>query len=174
MPGPPKIRRDPGCEDAKFGSARMLNESTPKLTGMLSSFRYSTRMSEVSRPRGLRGFARVGLVVAGAIFLLNTTLFPCCEVAAAVLGGHHSKAEHSEPPHHSPDAPCDSSIVSGAALVVEHEVLAPERSPVAWSAVDAPFATIPASVSDSAVIALARASPPHSLRFYLRTQRLLI
>ena len=174
VPGTPTIRWNPGCGDSKFGSARKVNESTPRLTKMLSSYRLSTRTPKASRPRSLRGFARVGLVVAGVIFLLNTALFPCCEVAAAGLGGHHSEVEHSEPPHHSPDAPCDSSISSGAALVVEHEVLTPERSPVEWSAVDAPFATSLTSVSDSAIIAFARASPPHSLRFYLRTQRLLI
>ena len=156
---------------------------------MLLSTRYSTRMSEASRPRSLRGFARVGMVVAGVIFLINTALFACCDVAAAVMGGHgdsgshsdsdaaphhHPEAEHSEPSHHSPDAPCENSIASGAALVGEHEVLTPDRSPVEWSAIDSPSAAGLTSENYSAIVALARASPPHSLRFYLRTQRLLI
>jgi len=62
-------------------------------------------MSEAKQPRGLHGFARVGLVLAWVVFWLNTALFPRCEVAAAVLGGHAdngSRTASAAPPlHHS-------------------------------------------------------------------------
>jgi hypothetical protein len=146
-------------------------------------------MSEARRPRGLRGFARVGLAVAWVVFWLNTVLFPCCEVAAAVLGGHadngsrsasaapqlhHSDGTHSEPLDHGPDSPCGYTLISGPPLVGEYGVLTPDRSPLEWFAVDAPVATSLTAVNHSANLALARAAPPPSLRLYLRTQRLLI
>lgn len=167
----------------------ILQTSGSSLAGMLPLMRYRTRMSEHGPPQGLRGFARVAMGVAGAVFLLNTALFPCCEVAAAVPGGHveggsqstsaapphhDSEAQHSEPAHHGPDLPCDNSLVSGPALVGEFEALTPDRSPLAWSAVDAPIVTSHNSAGVPPIIALARASPSRSLRFYLRTQRLLI
>ena len=147
-------------------------------------------MSTARRPRGLRGVARVGLLAAWVVFWLNTALFSCCEVAAAVLGGHvdngsvsasaalplqHSAAAQSEPLHQSPDAPCGNILISGPPLVGEHEVLAHDRSPLKWFAVDAPVATSRLTiVNHPAILALARAAPPPSLRLYLRTQRLLI
>jgi len=147
-------------------------------------------MSEARQPRGLRGFARVGLVAAWVVFWLNTALFPCCEVAAAVLGGHadngsqsasaapplqHSAATHSEPLDHSPDTPCGTTLISESLLVGAYEVLTPDRSPLKWFAVDAPVATSRLTiVNHPAILALARAAPPPSLRLYLRTQRLLI
>lgn len=155
---------------------------------MLLWTRSSARMSEARRPRGLRGFARVGLV-AWVVFWLNTALFPCCEVAAAVLGGHadngsrrasaalplhHSDATHSEPLDHSPGSPCGYTLISGRPLVGDYEGLTPDRSPLEWFAVDAPVATSLAALNHSANRALARAAPPPSLRLYLRTQRLLI
>lgn len=166
-----------------------LHGSKRSLIRMLSLTRYPPRTSQDGRPQGLRGFARVAMLVAGAVFLLNTALFPCCEVAAAVLGGHadsgspstaaappppHAEAEHSETPHHGPDSLCDSTLATGPALVGEFEVLAPDRSPLEGFAVDALSVTSLTSVSGSEIIALARASPQRSLRFYLRTQRLLI
>ena len=120
-----------------------------------------------------RGFARLGLVAAWAVFFLNTALLPCCEAAAAVLGGH-ADATHAEPPHHSPDSPCAPSLSGGPSLVGEHEVLPPDRSPLGWLAIDAPAATSPAAVNHFASLVLARAAPPPSLRLYQRTQRLLI
>ena len=146
-------------------------------------------MSEARQPRGLRGFARVGLVAAWVVFWLNTALFPCCEVAAAVLGGHadngsqsasaapplqHSAATHSEPLDHSSDSPCGYTLISESPLVGEYEVLTPDRSPLEWFAVDAPVATSLTAANKSANLALARAASPPSLRLYLRTQRLLI
>jgi hypothetical protein len=119
------------------------------------------------------GFARMGLVAAWAVFFLNTALFPFCEVAAAVSGGD-ADAAHAEPLDHSPDSPCASSLSGGPTLVGEHEVLAPDRSPLECSAIDAPVATSPTAVNHSANLALARAAPPLSLRLYLRTQRLLL
>jgi hypothetical protein len=147
-------------------------------------------MSEARR--GLRGFARVGLVVAWVAFWLNTALFPCCKVAAAVLGGHadngprsasaapplhDSDASHSGPLDHSFDAPCGPcgyTLISGPPLVGEYEVLIPDRSPLEWFAVDASVATSVTAVNLPAHLALARATPPPSLRLFLRTQRLLI
>ena len=156
---------------------------------MLSSTRSSARMSETKRPRGLRGVARVGLLAAWVVFWLNTALFSCCEVAAAVLGGHvdngsvsasaalplqHSAATQPASLDQSHDSPCGYALISGPPLVGEHEVPAPDRSPLESFAVDAPVATILTAVSHYANLALARAAPPPSLRLYLRTQRLLI
>ena len=105
--------------------------------------RNSARMSEAGRPRGRRGFVEVGLGVAWVAFWLNTALFPCCKVAAAVLGGHtdngsrsasaapplrHSDATHSEPLDHSPDSPCGYTPISGPALAGEYKGLTPDRS----------------------------------------------
>jgi hypothetical protein len=120
-----------------------------------------------------RGFARMGLVAAWAVFFLNTALFPCCEVAAAVLGGH-ADATQAEPLEHGPDSPCVSSLGEGPTIVGEHEVLSPDRSPLAWFAIDAPFTARLTAVDHSANLALARAEPPPPLRLYLRTQRLLL
>jgi len=139
--------------------------------------------------RGLRGFARGVLLSAWVIFWLNTALFPCCEVAAAVLGDlpdkgsqsasaasppHHADAAHSEPADHSPDAPCSDTLSSDPPLVAEYEGLTTNRSPVEWFAVDMPVATSFATVHRAANFTLARAAPPPSLRLHLRTQRLLI
>ena len=146
-------------------------------------------MSEARQPRGLRGFARVGLVAAWVVFWLNTALFPCCEVVAAVLGGHadngsrsasaapplqQSAATHSEPLDHGPDSPCGTILISASPLVGAYEVLTPDRFPMEWLAVDAPVATRLTAIDHSAHLALARAAPPPPPRLYLRTQRLLI
>jgi len=156
---------------------------------MLSWTRSAARLSEARRPRGPRRFARVGLVAAWAIFWLNTALFPCSEVAAAVLGGHtgngpqsasaapplhYSDVTYSEPLGSSPDSPCGTTLISGPPLVGEYEVLTLDRSPLKWFAVDAPVATILAAANRSANLALAQSALPPSLRLYLRTQRLLI
>ena len=158
---------------------------------MLSSTRSPTRMSETRRSRVLRGFARSGLMVAGVVFWLNTALFPCCEVTAAVSGRHaanesqsapatpsqhHHDAEHYEPVDHSPEPPCGDTLIPGPALVGGHEVLTPDRCSPKWFPVDAPVAPTLTAVNDSVTLALARAvpRPPPSLHFYQRTQRLLI
>jgi hypothetical protein len=44
---------------------------------------------------GLRGFARVILVLAWAAFWFNTALFPCCEVVAAAFGDHSDDVSQS-------------------------------------------------------------------------------
>ena len=146
-------------------------------------------MSEARRPRGLRGFARVGLVMGWVVFWLNTALFPCGEVAAGVFGGHADNgsrstsaapplhdfdATQSEPLDHSPDSPCGYNLISGPPLVGEHEVQTTDRPPLEGIAVNAPVATSLTVANHSADLALARAAPPPSLRLYLRTQRLLI
>lgn len=157
---------------------------------MLSWTRSSASKSEARRPRRLRGFARVGLVVGWVVFWLNTALFPCFEVAAAVLGGHADNGSlpasaasplhdsnatyYSEPLDHSSDAPCGYTIISGPPTVGEHEALTSDRSHLEWLAVDAPAATGLAAVNGSANVTLAGADPPPSLRLYLRTQRLRI
>lgn len=167
---------------------------------MLSSTRSPTGMSETSRSRVLRGFARSGLIVTWAVFWFNTALFPCCEVIAAVSGGHaanetlgghaangsesapttpsqhHHDAEQSEPVDHSPEPPCGDTLTSGPALVGGHEVLAPDRSSHKWFPVEAYVATTLVAVNDSVALALTRAvpPPPPSPLFYQRTQRLLI
>ena len=156
---------------------------------MLSWTRSSAKTSEARRPRGLRGFARAGLVVAWVVFWLNASLFPCCVTIAAAFGGqagndsqsvssvapaHHPDEPHSGPPGHSPDSPCAYSLSAGPTIIGEYAVLAADRSPQGWFAVDAPVATSPTAINHVANLALARATPPRSLRLYLRTQRLLI
>jgi hypothetical protein len=156
---------------------------------MLSWTRSSASTSDDARSWGLRGFARAGLVVAWAVFWLNTALFPCWEVAAAVLGGHAGNVSQSvsavQPAHqpgdrqtgspiHSPDSRCAYSLSAEPAIVGEYAVPTVDRSPQEWFAVDAPVATGLAAVSHSANLGLARTVPPRSLRLYERTQRLLI
>lgn len=156
---------------------------------MLSWTRSSARLPEARRPRALRGFARAGLVMVWVVFWLNTALFPCCAVAAAVLAGqadsgsqsasaplplHYPGAANSVPLGYGPDSPCDYTLIPDSPIVAANEVLTPDRSPLQWFAVDAPVATSLTAVSDSANLALARAAPPPSLRLYQRTQRLLI
>lgn len=146
-------------------------------------------MPEARRSRGLHGFARVGLVVAWAVFWLNTALFPCYEVAAAILGGHadtvsqsasgapplhHPGATHSELLDHSLDLPCGTTLISRPQLVGKYAVLTSDRPPLEWFAADGPVATGLTAVNHSANLTLARAAPPPSLRLHLRTQRLLI
>ena len=154
---------------------------------MLSSIQ-TTGGKDAERPRGLRRIARAGLIAAWGVFWLNTALFPCCEVSAAILGGHadhasqsasaapphHSDDSHSEPLDHSPDSPCSDLLTSDPPLAGEYGVLTPDRSSLEWFAVDAPVAAAFTTVHRTANFALARASPPPSLRLHLRTQRLLI
>ncbi len=156
---------------------------------MLSWMRNSARIP-AGRPRGLRGFARAGLVMAWAVFWLNTALFPCCEAAAAVRGGHadsglqsasaatpqnHAGAANLEPLAYGPDSPCGHTLIPDPPIVGANEVLlAPDRSSLEWFAVDAPIATSFAAAHRAADFTLPRASPPPSLRLYQRTQRLLV
>ena len=156
---------------------------------MPSLTRSSARQSEASRPRGLRGVARLGLVVAWVAFWLNTALFPCFEVAAAALGGHvdngsqsasaappphYSDATHSESPDPSPDSLCGTTLISGPPLAGKHQVLTLDRSYLEWLAIDAPVAPSLTAINHSANLPHARAALPPSLPLYLRTQRLLI
>ena len=163
-------------------------ERTGILTSMLPSMQ-STGGDEAKRPRGLRGLARTGLIAAWVVFWLNTALFPCCEVTAAILGGHadsamqslssapsahHSDSTHSEPLDHGPDTPCGDTLSADPPLGGEQGVRVPERSSLEWFAVDAPVSARFTSAFRAANVSLARAAPPPSLRPHLRTQRLLI
>ena len=172
-----------------FGIEQTVSRLEPILASMLTSTR-SAGGKDAERPRRLRGLARAGLIAAWGVFWLNTALFPCCEVTAAVLGGHadaamqspasappphHADSTHSEPLGQSPDAPpCGDTLSSDPPLAGEVEVRTPERSSLEWFAVDAPVAASFTSVHRIASFALARASPSSSLRLHLRTQRLLI
>ena len=149
-------------------------------------------MLEVTQPRGLRGFARVALVVGWAVFWANAALFPCCEVAAAVLAGHAGNVAQPvsavQPAHHpddkqsgylvhspdSPCGPCGCGLGAGPTLAGEYEVPAADRFPQEWFAVDVPVGASLTAINYSANPALARATLPRSLRLYRRTQRLLI
>lgn len=109
-------------------------------------------------------------------------------MAAAVLGGHadngsraaspapphYSDNTHSDPHDDSPDSPCGDTLIPVAPIAGEYKGPVPDHSSLEWLPVDAPVATSSTAVSHSANFALARAAPPHSLRLYLRTQRLLI
>lgn len=131
----------------------------------------------------------MALVLGWIAFWANAALFPCCEVAAAVLGGHagnvspsvavvqpaHSPDEtHSGAPAHNPYSPC-GYILGAEPIIVGEDVVPPaDRSPEEWFATDAPIAAGLAAASHSANLAIARAVPPRSLRLYQRTQRLRI
>jgi hypothetical protein len=133
--------------------------------------------------------ARAALIAAWGVFWLNTALFPCCEVIAAVLGGHadavtqahasapsshHSDSTHSEPLGHGSDAPCDDTLSANPPVSGVNEARTPERSSLEWFAVDVSAPASSTSVHRNESFALARATPPLSLRLHLRTQRLLI
>lgn len=140
-------------------------------------------------PRGWNRFARVAPVLAWVVFWLNAALFPCCDAIAAAFGGragtvsqsisapqpaHHAEDAHSGPPVDSPDSPCAYSLSAGPTIVGEYEVPTADRSLQEWFAVAAPVAISLTAIDRSSNLALGRAAPPPSLRFYLRTQRLLI
>lgn len=157
---------------------------------MLPLTRSSAAMPEASRPRRLRGFARVGLVAAWAVFWLSTAIFPCCESIAAVLGGdhsievaqsdsvasqaHHSGDAHSEGSDHGPYSPCENALGAEPALVGEQAVLASEHFSMRWIAVEEHSAFGLTVVAHRPSLALPPAAPPPPPGFYLRTQRLLI
>ncbi len=167
---------------------RTVGRLEPNLASMLPPTRSAGR-KEAEQPRGLRRVARAGLIAAWGVFWLNTALFPCCEVIAAVLGGHadaamqshasapsshHTDSTHSELLDHGSDAPCGDTLSANPPLSSEKNERTPERSSLEWFAVDAPVAASFTSVHRNASFAIARASPPLSLRLHLRTQRLLI
>ena len=148
-----------------------------------------TGESGARRPQGSHRFTRIILVLAWAVFWLNTALLPCCEVAAAVLGGpadngsqsvpntqsaHHSVAMHSEPLEHSPGSPCGQTLIAGPQLAGNHELLTPYRSLVEWFAVAASAAPDLRAVNHAAYLAPRDYHPPPPFRLYLHTQRLLI
>lgn len=142
-----------------------------------------------AQSRGPSGFARAGLFLAWLAFWLNTALFPCCEVTAAVLGSHssnvaqpagaapqvdHSETSHSGRPDHDSDAPCGSNLTSVPVVVGESEIPAPDRSHSEKFILIDPLAFNLADVFRPANAELIRATPPPPPRFYERTQRLLI
>ena len=145
--------------------------------------------SVAGRPRGRCGFARIGLVMAWLMFWLNAALFPCCEVAAAILGGHAGSgspitsvalplhiadATHSDPSDHSPDSPCGDVVFAGLPLASQQEGMTAEWSAPECVAIDAPVVISSPSTDRTTSAALDRDAPPPPLRLYLRTQRLLI
>ena len=159
------------------------------MTKMLSWTGSAARRPEAGRPPCPRGIARVGLLVVWVVFWLNTALIPCCEAAAAVLGGHAesgsqsasappplplSDATHSEPLGDGHDSPCGYTLDPDPTIAGMSEVLTPGRSPLDWFSVHVPFAMSSTAAHRAADFTPARASPPHSLRLYLRSQRLLI
>ena len=157
---------------------------------MMSSTRSPDGMPEAGRPRGLRGFARVGLVAAWAVFWLSTAVFPCCESIVALLAGEHSDEaaqsnsadphvprsgdEHANGPNHDPSAPCEHTLAAGPVLVGEPGVLTFDRFPSHWLAVEGHVSLKLKTVVHRPSLALRAAAPPPPPGFYLRTQRLLI
>jgi len=149
------------------------------------------RVSAVMQRRGLRGLARAWLVAVLAVFSLNSALLPCCEVVAAVLGGHagngsptpsaapvahHSSPSHSEPSKHDHGLPCGDKLSSVPAIVGEHAVLISDRPVQIYLADNVPVARSHATEAHPTSLsgALARAAPLPSLALYMRTQRLLV
>ena len=156
---------------------------------MFSSMRSVTGESEARRPQSPHRYTRVILMLAWAVFWLNSALLPCCEVVAAALGGHadngsqsisaaqpahHSDTTHSEPLEHSTDSPCGDTLVSGIPIVGGYEVLTPDRSPLDWFAVDVRVATSLTAITHSTNLVPREYPPPPPFRLYLHTQRLLI
>lgn len=151
--------------------------------------RFLGRTSATRLPRGRGRFARVALVMAWIAFWLNAAIFPCCEAIAAVVGGDHAIEEaqsnattphahlsggaHSEGLGHDPYSPCEHALGAEPALVGEQEVLATDRFPLHWVAVEEHFSHGPTVGSHRPSFALPRAAPP-PLGFYQRSQRLLI
>ena len=141
------------------------------------------------RPRDRRGFARTGLMMAWLMFWLNSALFPCCEVVAAVLGGHAGEgapitavalplhiadATHSEPSDHSPDSPCGEVVFAGVPLASQQVGMTADRPAPEWVAIDTSVVAGSPAADRTTSPALDRDAPPPPLRLYLRTQRLLI
>ncbi len=149
----------------------------------------SASKSVAGWPRSRRGLAQTGLVMAWLMFWLNAALFPCCEVAAAILGGHagsgspvtsvapashHAAATRSEPSDHNPGSPCGDAVFAGVPLASQAEGMATDQSAPEWIAIDAPVVISSPATDLTTTQALDRAAPPPPLRLYLRTQRLLI
>jgi len=173
-----------------FGGVQTLKKSASSLTNMPSSTRSSAKMPQARRPQGLRGFARVALVAAWAVFWLSTAIFPCCESSAALVAGdhsdevtqsdsaapheHHSGDAHSDGPDHGPYSPCEHAVSTGPVLAVEHTVLTSDRFPSHWLAIEEQLSPSLITAVHRPSLALPQADPPPPPRFYLRTQRLLI
>ncbi len=156
---------------------------------MPSSTQGSAGTPEARRPRGPRGFVRVTMVAAWAVFWFSTAIFPCCESIAAVLGGehhiavaesdpvapqaHHSGDVNSEGQDHGPHSPCESALGAVPTLVGEQEVLASEHFSMHWIAIEQHSAFDLKAVAHRPSLALPHGAPP-PLGFYQRSQRLLI
>ena len=156
----------------------------------VSSTRGITSVSVAGRTRGPHGFARAVLVLAWAVFWLNTALFPCCEALAAAFGNHsddvsqsaaaaqpahHSDESHSDYPHHSPGSTCDHTLYAGAAINEVYAGVATDHVHPEWLATDVTVAAELTAVAHSADPApRGYLSPPPRFRLYLHTQRLLI
>ena len=156
---------------------------------MFSSTRSIARVSGTKRPRGWFRSAHV-MVLAWAVFWLNTALFPCCDAFAAVFGDHsgsvtqsasaaqpvhHSDKSHSERPLQSPESPCDYALNAGPAIISGvYAALPTDRVQWVWFAVATSAAPDLIAVNNSANRAPREYRPPLPSRLYLHTQRLLI
>ena len=154
----------------------------PSLTRIFSS------LPQTRKSLGLRGYAGTWMIAAWAVFWLNTALFPCCEVAAAIFDGHtssgsqtvpaapshHDDSAHSEPSENGHGSPCGESVNSAPVLIASYEGPAPERFSLDGFVPGGPLATGHKAVYHPANLARAGDDPPPWRRFYLRTQRLLI
>ena len=159
------------------------------MTKTFSSTRSVPGVSETGPPLARRRSVRVAFVLAWLVFWLNTALFPCCEVLAAVFGDRsddvsqsasdaqssdHSDETHSQHSHHSPDSPCNDTFNAGPAINGVCAGLPTDRV-LEWFAIDVPVAAGLTAVSFSANLAPRDYHPPPPpLRLYLQTQRLLI
>ena len=146
--------------------------------------------TEAKLPLGRRRITRVALVLAWAVFWLNTALFPCCEALAVTFGdhsdshsqtafaaqpAHHSDESHPEGSHHSPDSPCGHTVDAGPAISGVYAGLPPDRGQWGWFAIDVFVPVGLTAVNHSDNLAPRNYHPPPPLlRLYLRTQRLLI
>lgn len=133
-----------------------------------SSTRSLTGVREARRPRVPHGFARVVLVLAWAVFWLNTAFFPCCEALAAAFGdhpddvsqtapaaqpAHHSVETQAECPHHSPGSPCGHTLDAGPAINETDAGLSTDRVNLERFAIDVSVAAALTAVTHTANLA---------------------
>lgn len=133
--------------------------------------------------------ARVALVLAWAMFWLNTALFPCCEALAAAAGGHsdsvsqsvsvapsvhHSDESNAERTHPNPSSPCDTTLNAEPAVDGKFSALPTDRANFGWFVIATAETSGPLATSHAANLAPREHKPPPPSRPYLRNQRLLI
>ena len=150
-------------------------------------------VSGIRSPSRRRSSVRAVMLLAWVAFWLNSVLFPCCEAIAAAADDHSDDQSqsvsateplhdadqtHPEHSHDSPGSPCDQTLDTGPATIVEYASLPNKRVRLECSANYLSFAVGSSDLNHPAILALRDyhppPPPPATVRLYLRTQRLLI